>query len=534
MKKRFSVVTVVSLCLLALLVGTQINNLISGDNIYEQLNKFKDVLSITQKVYVDDVDTQKLVEAAINGMLGTLDPHSVYIPPPQLQTVTEDFQGSFEGIGIEFDVVDDTILVVSTISGGPSAALGMRAGDRIVKINDTSAVGIPRDDVPKKLKGPKGTHVKVSIARPGEKELFAFDIVRDKIPIFTVDAAFMAKDDIGYIAVNRFAQTTHDEFMTAATKLKAQGMKRLILDLRNNPGGYLDQAEDMVNEFLPGGKTIVYTKGRVLQMQDTAHSNGLGQFPDLPLIVLVDHGSASASEIVSGAIQDWDRGLIVGETTFGKGLVQRQFPLSDKSAFRVTIGRYYTPSGRLIQRPYGKDFAAYQRAAFEKEDEEGDNLEHADERDSTRPVFKTSGGRTVYGGGGITPDFVSNAGKFTSYTSALFRKNLFLDVTTSFMETNGTQMKGKFGGDAVKFSNEYNVSDDLVKKLTDSGTKNGVEMKKEDFDKDQTYIKAYLKAYIARSLFGEEGWRRALTDIDTQFQKAMTLFPEASKIAGLH
>ncbi|HLX13326.1 MAG TPA: S41 family peptidase, partial [Bacteroidota bacterium] len=519
---------------LALLVGTQVNNLVSGDNIYEQLNKFKDVLSMTEKVYVDNVDTPKLVEAAINGMLGSLDPHSIYLPPAQLVTVNQDFQGAFEGIGIEFDIVDDTILVIQTISGGPSEALGMHAGDRIVKINDTSAVGIARDQVPKKLKGPKGTHVKVTIFRPGEKDLFAFDIIRDKIPIFSVDASFIAKDDIGYIAVNKFAEHTNEEFNAAVAKLKGQGMKRMVLDLRNNPGGYLDQAFLMASEFLPSGRKIVSTKGRIRDMNDSMLTRGDGPLVDVPLVVLVDHGSASASEIVTGAMQDWDRGLVVGETTFGKGLVQRQYNLQDSSAFRLTVGRYYTPSGRSIQRPWGKDFEEYHRAAFEKEDTEGDNLDHAHDADSTKPVYKTAGGRKIYGGGGITPDYVSISPKLTAYTAALLRKNLFLDLITTYMEANAPQFKQQYGSDVTKFFNEYQVDDQMVKKLTDSGVKNGVQIDKDQYDKDQVYIKTYLKAYIARALWGDEGWRKVMTGIDTQFQKAVTLFPEAEKIAGLH
>ena len=309
MNKRFSIGTVAMLVAVALMLGMQLNSVISGDNIFEQLNKFKDVLSLTEKYYVDEVDTQKLVESAINGMLSTLDPHSVYISASQLPKITEDFQGSFDGIGVEYDVIHDTINVVTPVAGGPSEALGILAGDRIVRINDTDCIGIKREDVPKKLRGPKGTHVRVAIFRPGEKNLMDFDITRDKIPLYSLDVSYMVKDDIGYVSLNRFSQTTHEEFVNALTKLRSSGMKKLILDLRNNPGGYLEQAYKVSDELLPQGKKIVYTKGRRTEFNEDYTSAG-GQFTDVSLIVLVNHGSASASEIVilrsrMGVSRDW-------------------------------------------------------------------------------------------------------------------------------------------------------------------------------------------------------------------------------------
>ncbi|MBS4029344.1 MAG: S41 family peptidase, partial [Ignavibacteriales bacterium] len=419
LKKKFSILTVTVLTVAALFLGVALQSVISGDNIYQQMNKFAEVLNNANKNYVDEVDTQKLVEAAINGMLGELDPHSVYIPASQMQKVNEDFQGSFEGIGIEYDIINDTLTVVSPIPGGPSEALGILAGDKIVKIDDSSAIAIKRDNVPKKLRGKKGTRVRVEIVRSEEKKHLEFEIIRDKIPIYTVDVSFMLDSEIGYVSVNRFAATTHQEFVDAVNKLKLQGMKKLILDLRNNPGGYLEQAFQMADEFLPAGKKIVYTKGRQASFNEEYFSSGKGKYNDITLIVLVNQGSASASEIVSGAVQDWDRGLIVGETTFGKGLVQRQFPLPDGASFRLTTARYYTPTGRLIQRPYGKDKTAYRQEVLEREEEEGENLEHTAEADSTRPQYKTSIGRTVYGGGGITPDFVVKAEKLQRFTGQL-------------------------------------------------------------------------------------------------------------------
>jgi carboxyl-terminal processing protease len=532
MKKRFSFATVGILVIVSLFLGMQINSVISGDNIFEQLNKFKDVLSLTEKYYVDNVDTEKLVEAAINSMLSNLDPHSVYIPASQLAKVTEDFQGSFEGIGVEYDVINDTLIVVSPVSGGPSEALGILAGDKILKINDSTSVGIKRDDVPKKLRGPKGTHVKVSIARSGEKNLIDFDITRDKIPLYSVDASYMVNKDVGYVAVNRFSATTHDEFVTALTKLRSQGMQRLILDLRNNPGGYLEQAYKMADEVLPKGKKVVYTKGRRSEFDESYTSNG-GSFTDVSLIVLINHGSASASEIVSGAIQDWDRGLIVGETSFGKGLVQRQIDLPDKSAFRLTIARYYTPSGRLIQRPYGKNIEEYRDEAFNKKEVEGENIDHKEESDSSHPLFKTAAGRKVYGGGGITPDYIIKSDTITRVSISLLGKAIDREFALDYMNGNGQSIRQKYEKDMQKFLSEFTITEDIMKSFEDLAKKKGVTLDAQQYEMDKVFLKARIKAQIARTFLGNEGYFFVMRSEDNQFQKALTLFPEAEKIAGL-
>ena len=531
MRKRFSAVTVGVIVIVSLFVGAMINTVVSGDNIYDQLNKFKDVLSLTEKFYVEDVDTQKLTEAAINGLLGQLDPHSVYIPASQLQKVNEDFQGSFEGVCIEYQVLNDTLLVVTPIVGGPSEALGILAGDKIVKINDTSCVGITQSGVQTKLRGTKGTHVRVAIVRAGIKNLLDFDIVRDKIPLYTVDSSFMLDNETGYVDVTRFAATTHDEFSSAVGKMKSAGMKRLVLDLRGNPGGYLEQAFRMADELMPKGKKIVYTKGRRPEFSEEYVSSGNGKFEDVSLIVLVNSGSASASEIVAGAVQDWDRGLIVGETTFGKGLVQRQYDLKDGSAFRLTIARYFTPSGRIIQRPYGEDKMQYQREAFERQENEGDNLSHTEEKDSTRPTFKTAGGRKVYGGGGITPDYIVKADKLNEYSVQLRSKNIFLQYADKFLDHNGTALKAKYGKDAAMFAGEFEVTPSMLDDMRSIAKSKGIEFNQELYDKDLKFIKAFTKAYIGRSLFGNEGSARVMLAVDNQFLKAITLFPEAEEIS---
>lgn len=523
--------TVVSLVLLSLFAGAVLNSVFSGDNIYDQLRKFEEVLSITQKYYVEDVDTQKLTEAAINGVLSELDPHSVYIPSSQLQRVNEEFQGSFEGIGIEYQVLNDTLLVVSPIVGGPSEALGIQAGDKIVRINDTSAIHITQDGVQKKLRGPKGTKVRVSIVRAGIKDLLEFDITRDKIPLYTVDPAFMIDDHVGYVNVSRFAAKTHEEFIAAVDRLKSAGMKRLILDLRYNAGGYLEQAYKMANELMPKGKKIVYTKGRRLEFDEEYISTGSGKFENVSLVVLVNNGSASASEIVAGAIQDWDRGLIVGETTFGKGLVQRQFDLRDGSAFRLTTARYYTPSGRLIQRPYGEDKLKYQREAYERVETEGENLTHSAEKDSARPIYKTSGGRSVYGGGGITPDYIVKADRLTEYTVQLRSKLVFLSFADKYLDQHGREVKEQYGKRSDKFAAEFAVSQQMLDDLRAIAGSKDVEFKKDMFDKDLPFIQAFMKASIAKTLWGNEGSVRVMLTVDNQFRKALTLFPEAEEIS---
>ncbi len=530
MQKRFSLATVLLLVVVSIIGGSMLNQLISGDNIYDQLHKFGDVLNYTEKYYVEDVDTGKLTEAAINGLLNQLDPHSVYIPATELQRVTEDFQGSFEGIGIEYQVLADTLLVVAPIVGGPSEALGIQSGDKIVRINDSSAVGITQEGVQKKLRGPKGSRVKVSIVRAGIRTLLDFDITRDKIPIYTVDASFMIDRETGYVSVNRFAAKTHDEFLAALSKLSGEGMKRLVLDLRSNPGGYLEQAYKLVDELMPKGRKIVYTKGRRPEFDDEYVSSGAGRFKDVTLILLVNAGSASASEIVAGAVQDWDRGLIIGETTFGKGLVQRQFDLKDGSAFRLTTARYYTPSGRLIQRPYDHDKVKYARAAYERQETEGENLTHAEERDSTRPMFKTMGGRVVYGGGGITPDYIVKSDHLAEYTVQLRSRNVFLQFADKYLDAHGAELKSRYGRNSGKFADEFEVTPQMLADIQSLGKSAGATFKQDEYDKDVKFIKAFTKAFIARSIWGNEGSSRVMLREDSQFRKAMELFPETDRI----
>ena len=513
---------------IGVLIGMKVNTATSGDDIFDNVKKFNEALTLIQKNYVEEVNTDKLTEAAIKGMLSELDPHSVYINAEQLKRVNEDFQGSFDGIGVEFDIINDTITIITPISGGPSEALGIQAGDKIVKIDGQPSIKMSREDVPKKLRGPKGTKVTVTIYRPGTPNLMEFEITRDKIPLYSVDASFMVNDDVGYVRVTRFSATTYDELMKALADLKSKGMQKLVLDLRNNPGGYLDQAFKIASAFIDRGKKIVYTKSRITQYNDEYVSEG-GDYTKMPLILLVNDGSASASEIVAGAIQDWDRGLIVGENTFGKGLVQRQYPLPDGSAIRVTTSRYYTPSGRLIQKP--KVGGEYQK--FVMNETEGDNLYHQqDKGDTSRPEFKTMGGRTVYGGGGITPDYIEKLDTLTNYSIQLRRLNLLLEYTNNYYEENKDKIKANYP-DYIKFRDKFQVSNQMLNDLKSLATARGVAFNEDQWNRDLEFITTSIKSIIARDLWNNDGAMAVWLATDKQYQKAAELFPEAEKLANL-
>ncbi len=534
--KKFKIPIGVIILTLGIVLGTQIQKVFSDDNLRNNIIKFNDVLTYTEKYYVEDVDTQKLVEAAINGMLSKLDPHSVYIPAKQMESVEESFRGDFDGIGIEFQIVNDTLTVVSPITGGPSEALGIKSGDRIIKINDESAVGITNDEVRNKLRGKAGTKVNVTILRHGVKNPIDYEIIRDKIPLYSVDTHFMINDKIGYVSVSRFAETTYDELVSALNDLKNQGMQELILDLRGNPGGYLQQAVKVADLFISGKKKIVYTKGRRSEFDEVRYSSESSPFEKTPLIILVNKGSASASEIVSGAIQDWDRGLIVGETTFGKGLVQRQFDLPDNSAVRLTISRYYTPSGRLIQRDYKhlKNTEEYYAEVSERKDTtEMDNLEHTAEKDTSKPEYKTHAGRIVYGGGGITPDYFVPSEDITSYTTDLLKDNDFYQFILTYIDLKGKTIQSKYGNDLKKFENEFNFSNEELNHFVKFASGKGVKFNEKDFNKDKIYIAARLKAQLARNYWKNTGWYSVLLKIDKQVEKATQLFGEAKDLANL-
>ncbi len=544
MKRKFSAWMVAVMLLVGMILGFQGRNLISADNIYEQFKKFQDILVLTDKYYVDPVDTRKLTEGAINGMLNQLDPHSMYFPPKAFEHTAEEMEGNYQGVGLSIRALNDTIIVVEPMGGGPAAKLGILSNDRIVRINDSTAIGLTSDQASQRLRGPKGTKVKVLIERHGVKESLVYEITRAEISIVSIDVALMINKEVGYISVNKFSTKTSDEMQTAMHTLHSQGMKRLILDLRWNPGGVMEEAVKVADLFLDAGtkakpKQIVYTKGRASELEESYFATGGGEYEKLPLIILINHASASASEIVAGAIQDWDRGLIVGETSFGKGLVQRQWTFGDGSAFRLTIARSYTPSGRLIQRSYeGKDKDEYVREAIERNEQEGDNLEHtkdaATKADSSRPLFHTSGGRVVYGGGGISPDYIVKPPIATEFMQNLQRRDMFYQFMTSYLDTRGPALRTSFGGDIQRFMKSYSITDDMLNDFRTFVTTKGIKVEEKDLEKDLAFIKARLKAEVGRSFWGNNGSYPIMLEVDPQFQKAMNLLPEAVKFAKLN
>lgn len=529
---------------LGIIVGVFVQPSISGDNVYQEFDKYKTVFNTAYRNYVDEIDAGEITEAAIKGMLNKLDVHSVYIPPEQKKKVDEDFQGHFHGIGIQFDMLQDSITVISPLNGGPSEKLGILAGDKIVKIDGENAVGIPRREVPKRLKGPKGTLVTVDIYRNGVDSLIHFDIIRDKIPSWSLDAYFIIdKTDIGYLKFNRFSQTTHQEMMKAVKELRSKGMKRMILDLRYNPGGYLEQAFLMANEFLSRGDTVVFTKGRRPSFNSAYQSPGNGSLRDIPVIVLVNASSASASEIVSGAIQDQDRGLVVGETTFGKGLVQRQYDLDDGSAFRITISYYYTPSGRSIQRPF-KDKDAYRRLVGRLELEDGAKMEDALEKlkevaDSTGKnldslIYYTKKGRKVFAGGGITPDYIVKETRLLKdFTVEIRKKRLFTIFADIYLNNEGKFIKEKYENSFIDFYRNFELNEEAWDAFKDLVEENEIEWNDEQFEEDKDFIITRIKTDMANIIWTRHESRQMSTNLDKQLEEAIKLFPEAEKIYSM-
>jgi carboxyl-terminal processing protease len=455
-------------------------------------------------------------------MMKELDPHSVYIPKDEVRAMNEPLQGNFEGIGIQFNILDDTILVLSTIPGGPSEKVGVRAGDRLLSVNGepVAGTGITNNEVRKRLMGNKGTVVNVTIKRSGEKEPIEFAITRDKIPIFSLDAAYMVDKATGYIKLNRFSANTHDEFTTALKKLQDKGLKNLILDLGGNGGGYLNMAVQLADEFLDTGKLMVYTEGRNSPVSNHFATTA-GGFESGRLVVIIDEGSASASEIVSGAIQDWDRGVIIGRRSYGKGLVQRQYPLTDSSAIRLTIAHYYTPSGRSIQKPYSDDFEDYYKEARNriKTGTPTDSLTSG-LPDSLK--FKTRiSGRTVYGGGGIHPDYFVPID--TSYYTPLYRqlvsKGILNRTSLSFTDSNRDRLKSLYPTFEA-FNKQYIIEDEVLSLLWKEASKDQIEKDSAGYTRSEMHLQIRLKALIARDLFGTAAYYEVINQVDHPFTEA--------------
>jgi carboxyl-terminal processing protease len=502
-------------------VGSGFNNRKSGGDVGKDVQKFRDVLTQIQTEYVDTVNTNNLVDDAIQHMLNKLDPHSAYIPATDRIAANEDLRGNFDGIGVEFNIFHDTIVVVSALSGGPSEALGIQSGDKIIKVDDKNlaGIGVTSPDVMKALKGPKGTEVKVTVLRRDQE--IDYKIIRDKIPQYSVDVAYMVDSEIGYIKVNRFAATTYDEFHQALSKLKEKGMKKLVLDLQSNPGGYMNMAIDMADDFLSTGKKIVFTHGKEKKYDSEALSTSKGSFENGDLIVLVNEGSASASEILAGALQDNDRALIVGRRSFGKGLVQSPFDLSDGSELRLTISRYYTPTGRSIQKPY-EDGDEYSRDIISRYNH--GEFFHADSiRFNDTLKYTTPKGRTVYGGGGIMPDyFVPLDTTLTShYLNELYTSTSIQEYTFAYGEMHKEELLEK-GFD--HFLNKFVVTDQMLSDLVKVGERNKVRPDNKELTKKEKLFKVHLKAQIARKLWSNEGFFPVMNETNEIFLQALKLF----------
>ena len=478
-------------------------------------------------LYVDSLDENQLVEEAIIGMLKSLDPHSTYSNAEEVKKINEPLVGNFEGIGVQFNIAEDTLFVIQPVSGGPSEKAGILAGDRIVMVNDTAIAGVKmsQEEIMRRLRGAKGTKVNLMIVRRGVKEQLPFTVTRDKIPVYSLDASYMVNEKIGYIKINRFGATTHEEFIEAFNNLQKQGMKDLILDLQGNGGGYLNIAIDIANEFLNKEELIVYTEGRRTP-RNVFMAKGNGKFQKGGLVVLVDEYSASASEIVSGAVQDWDRGLVVGRRTFGKGLVQRPFDLPDGSMIRLTVARYYTPAGRCIQKPY-ENIEQYNDNLIDRynrgEMMSADSIHFPDSLKTQTLKL----GRTVYGGGGIMPDYFVpvDTTLYTQYHRDLSNKGILLKVHYQLIDTHRKEWEETYP-DYQTFNKEFDLSDEMMQQLIDEGKKAGVEYDEKQFHKSVPLMKLQLKALIARDLWDMNEYYQTINVMDESVKKAIELLEE--------
>ena len=468
-----------------------------------QFQKLAQVFRYLSGLYVDEVEMKPVVEGAITGMLEELDPHSAYIGAEEMKGVQESFDGEFSGIGVEFNVLRDTVIVVNTIAGGPAERVGVRANDRIVRIDTLDAVGLTRADVPKFLRGRRGTKVVLEVVRPGVGGMLRFTLVRDRIPIHTVDAAYLTPEGVGYIRVNRFGHTTLAEFREAYRRLGRP--EALILDLQGNGGGLLDEAIGLAGFFLPRGAVVVSTEGRAVPATDF-RTQSPGEDLRGRLVVLIDESSASGSEIVAGAVQDWDRGVIVGRPSFGKGLVQRQIALPDGSAVRLTVARYHTPSGRVIQRPYEKG---------NRREYYLDHLRRYDDRvrdslDAGAPAYRTlRTGRTVYGGGGIRPDVLvaPDTTGYSDYYARLVREGVFSDFVNSWLDRSRDSLTARYA-DFSAFESGFELSDPLIETLKTEGERRGIAFDAAGYAASETVLRTQLKALAAQRLFGLDAYFR--------------------------
>ena len=526
-KKKFQripfALTIISVALFAIIPLSQI---LYSKNPYSAIEgKFKimnQILYYINQFYFEDVDMDELMEGAFQGIFKQLDPHSIYIPAKQQEEIDELFRGSFQGIGIEFDILNGYITVISPVADSPSERAGLMPGDQIIAINGEDAYEITKKDVFKKLRGPKGTSIEITIRRLGGDK-FDVIIIRDDIPIYSVRAALMLDNETGYIWLTRFSAATDEEVRTSFNQLEAQGMKKLVLDLRNNSGGFLEQAAAISNLFIAREDTLVFTKGKSQKMEQVFIADPAQGREDYPLIVLINRGSASASEIVAGAVQDLDRGLVLGETSFGKGLVQRQLPLNDGSAIRVTIARYYTPSGRLIQRPYsnGDTRDYYKDLYIENRETVLDSLKEL------RPKYKTRSGRIVYGGGGITPDqYIAYDLKLQKNTQRLLThmKRPFFNWGSNYASNHRDEFNTY-----ENFKSYWKLDESDFHVFLDYAANEEIELNPDELETDKDYILNMLKSEIASAHWGKDEAIGIRLHYDNQVMSALNYFNEAAK-----
>lgn len=503
----------------------------------KQAQKIYSTLYLFSEMYVDEVDAKALTDKAIDAMIKELDPHSDYMTAEEIAEMNEPLQGGFDGIGISFNMMNDTLFIVEVIAGGPSEKVGLLAGDRILKVDGETIAGVKMSnkEVMKRLKGPKGTEVEVSVKRRGEADLIDFVIVRDKIPMYSLDASYMLSKDIGYIKLSRFSATSMEEYHQAFKDLQAEGMKQLILDLQSNSGGYMSTAIDLSDEFLDAGKCIVYTEGKHSPRQQ-ANASAKGSFEEGNLIVLIDEFSASSSEIVSGALQDWDRALIVGRRSFGKGLVQRMLPLGDGTVIKLTVSRYHTPSGRCIQKPYEQGEESYAKDLIERYNRgemiSADSIHFPD----SLKYQTLQKGRVVYGGGGIMPDvFVPmDTTRFSDLHRQLINRGILNRYTLNYVDEHRAALSEAYP-EAKDFIKKYEVSDEMINEMIALAEKEKISLKDEDKASDKTVLKLQTKAYMARDLYKTEAYYQVMAPENEALQKALEILksPKLRKEYGL-
>jgi carboxyl-terminal processing protease len=539
MNKKYSVYIPVLLAL-ALIAGLFIGNALnrSGQPMPRNMklsagNKLSTIMNLVESAYVDSINTSEIIEKTIPDMLKNLDPHSTYIPARNMQEVEEEMQGNFSGIGVQFSIQEDTVVIIDVISGGPSQKLGLLAGDRIVLVNDSNiaGVGVKNEDVLKLLRGQKNTKVKVSNLRKGYKELFDFEITRGDIPIYSVDVSYMIDDETGFIKVSRFAEQTYKDFMEGMIKLDKSGAKKVIIDLRGNPGGYLAAVISMVDEFLEKDEPILITRGKS-QPEKVYNATNRATYARKQVIVLLDEFSASASEIFAGALQDNDRGIVVGRRSFGKGLVQEQIPFSDGSAVRLTVARYYTPSGRSIQKPYNNGSEKYFEDLFERmvhgEMLVADSIQFADSL-----KYYTKKGRTVYGGGGIMPDIfvpADTAGRST-YFNRIYQQGTVYQFAFQYSDQHRSHLTSlKTAAEIEKWLDNQKVLDSFVRFAAGKG----IPYDAEGLKASGHIIETQVKAYIARNIIGEEGFYPIIQQIDKTLLKAIEVSGQNLLVESLY